>query len=358
MKTMPLNAETAKKILDEMWAEVLGEPDFDIDPIIDALIDSSSVSIRFCLPTQLLGKLADPKLDILCLQKGDGSLSSMWDPRGFASRVIVPWMSENQNVLGTSTDPYVSKPLRKPRLKADPGNVKNKEDWKSIFVVLSEVEARNSVKFTRKRMMQTLRSIRRKLTESTFEYFVPERISLDQTQKLVNAFMAEGSGGDRGLSVAAALFETLGKFFGLYSEVRRAVINASDSSTGLTADIECLDEEGKLKLAIEVKERNLTVTDVRTAVLKARQSEIREFLFNSPKTNPTDQSEIDELIEKTWASGTNLYRLSITELIQVGLTLTGEDGRKDFLKNIGEQLNRFNTQPVNRQRWKQLLEKI
>lgn len=355
---MPPDTEAAKKLLAKMWAAVLADDTGDTDPAIDALIDSNSVSIRFCLPTQLLGKLTDPKLDILCLQKSDGSLESMWDPRGFASKVIVPWVSENQSVLGTSTDPYVSKPLRKPRLEADPGNVKNKDDWKSLFTILNEVETKSTENFTRNRLLQTLQSIRRKLTESTFEYFVPERISLDQTQHLVSSFLAEGSGGDRGLSIAAALFETFGKFFGLYSEVRRDVINASDSSTGLTADIECVDEKGNLKLAIEVKERNLTLTDVRSAILKVRKSEIREFLFNSPKTNAVEQTEIDELINKTWASGTNLYRLSIEELVQVGLTLTGEDGRKDFLKNVGDQLNKFNTQPANRQRWKNLLETI
>jgi hypothetical protein len=355
---MPPDTETAKKLLSEVWAEVLTEDNGDIDPAIDSLIESSSVSIRFCLPTQLLGKLTDAKLDVLCLQKGDGSVESMWDPRGFASKVVVPWVSENQNVLGTSADPYVSKPLRKPRLEADPGNVKNKNDWMSLFEILSEVETKNSEKFTRKRLLQTFRSIHRKLTESTFEYFVPERISLDQTERLVGMFLAEGSGGDRGLSVAAALFETFGKFFGLYSEVRRCTINASDRSTGLTADIECIDEKGSLKLAIEVKERNLTLTDVRSAILKARQSEIREFLFNSPKTNAAEHPEVNELIDRTWASGTNLYRLSIEELVHVGLTLTGEDGRKDFLRNVGDQMNKFNTQPANRQRWKQLLESI
>lgn len=282
----------------------------------------------------------------------------MWDPRGFASRVIVPWVSANQNVLGTSSDPYVSQPLRKPRMEADPGKkVKSPDDWKLLYKVLNEVETKSNTKFTRHRLLQTLRSIRRKLTESTFEFHVPKRISLEQTQAVVNAFLSQGSGGDRGLSVATALFETFGKFFGLYSEVRRHVINASDASTGLTADIECLDD-GKLKLAIEVKERNLTLIDVRSAILKARQSSISEFLFNTPRTSPGEKLAIDTLIDKTWASGTNLYRLSIDELIQVGLTLTGEEGRKHFLTNVGEQLNKFNTQPTNRQRWKQLLEGI
>lgn len=355
---MTLRSEEASSLLNRLWQEVLALDELNVDPTIDSLINSKSVSIRFALPTQILGKLVDPDLDTLCLQKGDGSSSSMWDPRGFASKVIVPWVSSNQNVLGTSTDPYVSKPLRKPRLEANPGNVKDKEDWKTLYRILDDIQSRNKKSFTRKRLRDTLISIRKKLAESTFEFYVPERISLDQTQHLISTFLSEGSGGDRGLSVAAALFETIGKHFGLYKEVRREVINASDTSTGLTADIECIDSDGELRLAIEVKERSLTLNDVKSAILKARQSEIREFLFDSPQSLSAEGAEIKELIEKTWASGTNLYRLSITELLQVSLTLTGEEGRKDFLHNLGEQLNRYNTQPSNRLRWKVLLESL
>jgi hypothetical protein len=126
----------------------------------------------------------------------------------------------------------------------------------------------------------------------------------------------------------------------------------------MTGDIECIGEDGNLKLVIEVKERKLTLTDVRSFILKARTVSLRELLFNSPGTNPSEDVESRDLISKTWASGTNLYRLSIEELIRVGLSLTGEAGRKDFLENIGEQLNTYNTQPSNRKRWKELLEEL
>jgi len=357
-KVISPNAEAARKLLDELWTEILSEPDSATNPEIDELIDSNSVSIRFCLPTQLLGKLTDSKLDCLCLQKGDGESDSMWDPRGFATKVLVPWVMANQNVVGTSADPYVSKPLRKPRLESDPGNVKSKNDWVKLYRLLNDVQQRADPDYSLTVMQATLRSIRRKLTESTFDYVIPERISLEQTRELITKFLSESSGGDRGLSVAAALFQTFGKFFGLYSQVNREVINASDQSTGLVADIECIDGDGNLSLAIEVKERILTLTDVKSAVQKARKSSIQEFLFNSPKINPSEDAAIAKQFEKTWASGTNLYQLSVDELIKVGLSLTGEAGRKDFLENVGRQLNQYNTQPKNRQRWKMLLEEI
>lgn len=352
------NADEARKILDDLWSEIMTEDTVETKPTIDTLIDSSSVSIRFCLPTQLLGKLTDAKLDCLCIQKGDGESESMWDPRGFSAKVIVPWVMANQNVLGTSSDPYVSKPLRKPRLEENPGAVKQKEDWVLLYKILEKVEKADDADFTRQVMEETLRSIKRKLAENTFEYVIPERISLEQTLSIIARFLNEGSGGDRGLSVAAALFETFGKFFGLYSNVNRHVINASDTSTGATADIECLDEHGKLKLAVEVKERSLTLTDVKAGLIKARKESLQEFLFNAPSIKTSDFEDIFNIFDKTWASGTNLYQLSLGDLIRVGLTLTGEEGRKDFIENVGNQLNEYNTQPKNRQRWKELLEEI
>lgn len=357
-KTVSPSVEAARSLLERLWVEVQADELSQTDHIFDRLINSNSVSIRFCLPTQLLGKAVDSQLDCLCLQKGDASLPSMWDPRSFASKVTVPWVMANQCVLGTSADPYVSLPLRKPRLEPPHGKTKNKDEWLLLYETLAKVEIANDEKKTLEALRATLRSVKRKLAASNFEYFIPERISLEQVQLIIGKFLAESSGGDRGLSIAAALFKTFGKFFGLYSDVRRYVINASDVSTGSAGDIECLDADGNIRLAIEVKERNLTLTDVKSAVLKARKSSIPDFLFSSPRINPGDLIEIAELFQKTWASGTNLYQLSIDDLVNVGLSLSGEAGRKDFLENVGIQLNEFNTQPINRQRWKELLEEI
>lgn len=357
-KVISPDTKRGRHLLAELWNLVVQEKNGEINEDIEKLINSRFVSIRFCLPTQLLGKLTDPNLDCLCLQKGSLASDSQWDPRSFSNKVIVPWVSENQAVLGASADPYVSKPLRKTRIEKNPGNVKGKEEWMLLYQVLSDVESKRSEAYTRHCMIQALRSIHKKFSELKFDYFVPERISIEQTKKIINAFLSEASGGDRSLSVAAALFQTFGKYFKIYKEVKRHVINASDQSTGLAGDIECIGKDGKLKLAIEVKERNLTLTDVRSAILKARKVSLQELLFSAPGTNPSEHDEINDLFSKTWASGANLYRLSIIELINVGLSLTGEPGRKDFLKNVGKQLDTYNTQPSNRKRWKDLLEEI
>jgi hypothetical protein len=357
-KSFSPNYNDARGILKGLWEIVTNEPENKIDQEIDRLINSKFVSIRFCLPTQLLGKLTDSRLNCLCLQKGNADDESQWDPRGFASKVIVPWVAENQSVLGTSNDPYVSKPLRKQYLEQSPGNVKGEDEWVLLYKVLNEVEEKGDPKLTRIKMLESLRSIHKLLSELLFEYTVPERLSLEQTKILVQKFLSESSGGDRGLAIATGLFETFGSFFRLFAEVRRNYINASDQSTGSSGDIECVDEIGNLKISIEVKERNLTLTDVRSAILKARKFSVKELLLNTPGVTENDRRQIDKLITRSWASGTNIYRLTIEDLISVGLFLTGEVGRIDFIKNVGNQLNRYNTQPNNRKRWKELLEEI
>ena len=353
--------EETRKILDELWNEVLSNPEaFDVDENIQSLVNHEGVAIRYCLPTQLLGKLVDPNLDCLCLQKGSGDNESLWDPRSFASKVIAPWVSENQSVLGTSSDPYVSKPLRKPRLESNPLNVKSTHlnAWNQLYKLLEDVQIKNSADYTRECMLKVLVCIHHQLSKLIFEYAVPRRISLRQTEILISTFLSESSGGDRGLSVAAALFETFGEFFGIYHEIKRHVINAADEATGLAGDIECIGADGNIKLVIEVKERNLTLADVRDTIRKARKVSIKELLFNAPGTAPVEDQEVENLFAKTWASGTNLYRLSIQELIRVGLSLTGEEGRNYFITKVGKNLDTYNTQPKNRKRWKELLEEM
>jgi hypothetical protein len=357
-KNISPDISIAKKKLDLLWSTVTQEKVKEIDNDINILINSDFVAIRFCLPTQLLGKLTDNSLNCLCLQKGSGKEKSLWDPRSFASKVIVPWIANNQNILGTSTDPYVSKPLRKPFLEPNPSNVKGKDEWTLLYNVLFEVERKSSITYTQKKLLQTLQCIYKKFEESNFEYYIPDRISTEQVLELINAFLSEGSGGDRGLSVAAALFETFAEFFKIYSKINRFAINASDKATGLAGDIQCLDENNKICLIVEVKERNLSLTDIQSSVLKARKISLKELLFNAPGINSAEEDKIIEVLSKTWASGTHAYILGINDLLKVGLCLTGAKGRKYFLERVCYQLDSFNTQPINRLKWKQLLEEI
>ena len=136
--------EKAKQLLAQCWDEALQKDQANIDPPPEVdeqirshvrdLMSSGIVSFLYCLPTQLLGKLTDPKLDALCLQHGENA-PSQWDARSFAAKVIVPWVRDHENVLGTSPDPYVSNPLRQPRILPDPPNVRpaSRLAWRDLL---------------------------------------------------------------------------------------------------------------------------------------------------------------------------------------------------------------------------------
>src|SRR5438105_10434701 len=99
--------------------------------------------------------------------------------------------------------------------------------------------------------------------------------------QLAEEFLRERSGGDRALALSGALFDAIGIHFKLFATVNRARINASDEATGQAADLECVSEQNHVVLAVEVKDRTLTLTDVEGTLQKSRQRAIKDIFFTA-----------------------------------------------------------------------------
>jgi hypothetical protein len=187
---------------------------------------------------------------------------------------------------------------------------------------------------------------------------VPPRVSLELTLSISAEFLDEKSGGDRAQALAGALFDAIGIHFGLFAQVNRARINASDEATGQAADLECLDKNGKLILAVEVKDRIISFADVEGTLHKSRQRQITEILFTGRGSRPDEKEAIVERITRAFAAGQNLYIFDFLELARSVLALGGETIRITFLKKVGEHLDTWNTQPRHRQAWQKLLQRL
>ena len=349
--------EAAKGHLTTLWEAILNDETLVADDKFHELINSDVTAIRFCLPTQLLGKLTNNDLDALCLQKGNGE-NGRWDPRGFASKVIVPWNQANQSVLGPGADPYVNNPLRRPRVDMGLSQMADRSQWETLCHVLQEAQEAGSKEHTETLLSQTLIAIRDRLKEHTFLYIVPERVSLKQAESLVDQFLTVKSGGDRGLAVAAALFETVGERLGIYEKIRRGRINAADAVTGSAGDLECLGPDGKIVLAVEVKEQKIGIGAVNVSIAKAREFAVKELIFCCEGITQTDKEAVEKTFSAAWASGTNLYQVTIKDIMRGMLPLLGEGGVKMFVAQVGEQLDKFSTQPKHRKAWKALLDSL
>ena len=349
-----MNGNELAEWLTRHWAEAQMEASGD-DPQVDRFVNSKTSSIRYAFFTQLVGKLADPERDLLCLQKQDAS-AGQWDPRSFCTRTIVPWVQENQNVLGTSPDPYVSNPLRRPRLDEDMGSLRNRSEWEALVGLLESTQQAGDLPAVERMVVRCLKSLARRLRRQTFEYPVPHRISLDQLVDLIVAFLDEPSGGLRPQALATALFRVLGDALGLFDDVVGQGLNEADAATGMPGDIVCCDAEGTPVLAVEVKDRVVGLTDLRAAITKARSSGLRSFLFAAPGVADSESDTVNSTIAEEWSKGINIYHVSLEGLVRHVLILVDETWRIRLLAEIGAELDSRGAPLEAREGWRDLLE--
>ena len=130
--------------LDAAWSGAAHEPVTGPDPEVDALANPDVSSIRYALVTQMLGKIADPARSLMALQLGE-AVEGAWDTRSFATAVVLPWERDNQQVIGRSPDPYVSEPLRRPRLDDD-ASVRSKAAWGALASLFAPLDAAPSAR--------------------------------------------------------------------------------------------------------------------------------------------------------------------------------------------------------------------
>jgi hypothetical protein len=299
-----------------------------------------------------------PALDCLRLQKSNAEDTTGWDARSFGKKIVAPFNQRQENILGTSEDPYVGNPMRIPKMLRDDPSKKDVKGWNTLVDILSEVQKRSDPNFTSAVFRQVLLEMFNRQKSLRFSYPVPPRISLELTLSTSAEFLQEKSGGDRAQALAGALFDAIGMHFGIFTQVNRARINASDDATGQVADLECLDKSGKLILAVEVKDRTVALADIEGTLTKSRQRQITEILFTAKGTRAEDQKAVEDRISRAFTAGQNLYIFDFFELARSALALGGEAIRITYLKKIGEHLDTWNTQPRHRQAWQKLLQRL
>ena len=352
-----MNDDEASAWLWDQWQQVLEGADLSVDADVDRLGNSPVTSIRYAVFAQVLGKIANPVRDILCLQRG-APLAGAWNARSFCEKVGVPWVSANHNVLGTSTSPYLSKPLRRPMLTADMPNVRDKQQWAMLVAFLSSLQTASQRELdTAFRMLLT--SAVKRMSRHEFAYPIPHRISLAAVQSIVSDFLKSQSGGLRALVVTAALMRTIGAAFELFSRVEIQGINEPDTAKGVPGDIMCYDGDGRLALVVEVKDRALSLADVRDATRKVRQSweAVTDLLFAARGPIARDRDAIDESLASAWATGLNIHYLEIDLMIRVVFSLQSEDWRPRFLGWVCRELDSTG-EHRHRRVWYSLLSRV
>ncbi|MFO0839323.1 MAG: restriction endonuclease, SacI family [Phycisphaerae bacterium] len=333
----------ARRILAERWSVRPTEGSRLTEAVrqaIERCTNSKTKSNRYVLPTQLLAKLADPNLDCRCVQ-ADSSRPGSFDARSLCHGVIVPFDRENHAVLGGSTEPYVNNPLRisaigPPAREAQ----RDKVTFDDLCSVLDYAQAHPNA--TAALFDAVLDAVRTRLEQTQIEYAVPHRVSLLGAVDSVRRFVATRSGGARLQSVSIALFRTIGRHFGLFATVDSHHVNAADASTGSVADLQCRGDDGNIVLAVEVKDRTLTLRHIQDAVGRMRSKAIRDLLFLvQGGVAGDDRERAAGLTSSEFASGQNVYVVDFFEFVTPCCVLLREAGRRDLLVEIGESLTDY-----------------
>ncbi len=333
--------------------------DFTDDPAMKAsirsLLRAKTRSYRYVLPTQLLAKVVDPGLDSRCLQAGRVGGRGNFDARSVAHEVVVPFDRENGSPLGGSPEPYVNNPLRVPEVSPQHRRAQRaRSEWDRLCDILQAVEEAPDTTLATELFDQTLLEIRRLQQELEISYPIPQRISLEGTMSLLAQFLAPRTGGRRLQAVSAALFKTLKEKWRIYDEVISAQVNVPDAPGTRPADIECR-VDGKAVLAVEVKDRTVTLQLLTDQITSARMARVTELLFLVRAPQLIDSDEVPRRARMEFVSGQNIYLFDAESFFANVLGLLGEEGRGVFLEQVGHALTEYRLDFRDRRGWADLL---
>jgi hypothetical protein len=337
------DTQKATQILTSHWEEVLSKPtapqyikDEDLRRKISRLVRSATKSYRYAILTQPLAKATDHSLNCLSLQAKAGPRA--FDARSFCKRVILPF--ERQilgGLLGMSSDPYVSKPLRHDVISLRYlDEIRDKEGWEELHHVLETIERENDKEFTSNVLRQILSEIARDWMEQ-MEPPIPPSMNMQQLREVMRQYLSEPSGGVRLQMTVYALLESANEKVGLYREIKTEKVTAPDISTGRAADVECYDLEDNLKLAVAVTEI-LRAAKLEEDLRKATERKVQNLIVVTREIR--EENQIKALL-KRYADRVNVTILKPHDLIESMISFLEGETLVKFVANLGKALKDF-----------------
>lgn len=113
-----IDLKTAALILDRAFIKPK-QPIGSKGLLIEKILHGSHKTYRYILVNALLAKAANENINILSLQKGDGT-DGKYDARTLCHKVIVPFETlKLPGCLGGSNEPFLNKPARFVKLSTD-----------------------------------------------------------------------------------------------------------------------------------------------------------------------------------------------------------------------------------------------
>lgn len=299
----------------------------EIKPAIDFVLSGKNcLTYRYLLFTALTAKATDANIDILSLQASDGAEGS-YDARSFCKHVIFPFQREFlDDVLdGSNEDPLVNNPGRHPRLsktnKSAPGDPRRALDMLCDYLpqIDTQEKAKSSLDYF---MTRCLEEVDRKREEaSSFEAAILTTNAFE-ARKFMNELLDKNFGGSALLLVANSIFNVLFPATEGFNVVPHPVNQAGTSSKQMS-DLDIFTEDGKPYLAMELKDKPFTETEVKKAAQTAHEHMAPSMLFIAGRSSALNEEVyryFNQAKEEYEAKGMMIGVMSIDALMDFFFT--------------------------------------
>ena len=335
MNPANIDVDRAYKKLKELWNNVKTQDecqDAEIKTLVEELLESTkhSKAFKYALITQLLAKVVEPQIDIFSIQACDKKARGLsFDARSFCKKVVVK--ADNElwgGILGSSSDPYVSKPLRFERFQPpEKAKVKNKKAYLLLYELLNLAQTSSSNALN---ILNCVLSWIKNRVELNIHPPKLENISLDMLCKVIEVF-SKKTGSMLGAVpqyMVYALFLAISEVTGVYGKVITGKATESDATGGKPSDIVVYDKSGNPKIIVSVTDK-IDDIKLREEIKKAQHKNIQELMIIAREITISQHEK-----EGTFPIYYRVYNLA--EFITTMAWAINADVRERFIRKLYE----------------------
>lgn len=245
----------------------------DIKPAIDFILHGKNcLTYRYILFTALVAKATTDDVDIMSLQASDDAAGS-YDARSFCKNVIFPFQREflGDALDGSNEDPLVNNPGRHPRIQAT--NKSASGDPRRALDLLCEylprIKTSEDAQCCLDYFISCCLEIAASKQEQAADYEAAIMTSdIFAARRFMDELLDKNFGGAALLIVASSVFSVIFSPQEGYGVVPHPV-NQSGASSKQMSDLDIFDADGFPFLAIELKDKPFTETEVKKAAQAA-----------------------------------------------------------------------------------------
>lgn len=300
-----------------------------LDEALGILFESNTQAYREVLLGCVLIRLLSPEVSIRKPYAKMGE--DAWNGRSLDERVVNPFLRRHR--FPSSKGPYLNVFRRSVQfVDSTRDGLRDKAGYDAFLSILTHVESLKSdeeVHVVLRLIISAFVSLRE---ASDIPLSRINRISLRQCEVVIGSLLKLPSGGRIPVYLVASTFHALNSAFGLSWEIDCQGINVADQASGAGGDL-TIRSGGRVLLSAEVTERPVDESRLMTIFdAKIAPGGLDDYLFFLKDAGQAAGAV--ELANRYFTQGHEVNFMEIRNWIVQVLSITGAEGRAEFLSRV------------------------